>query len=151
MFARCQLPWSRVEQAKRPDANTFLHVQGIACVESNAGRASHERIFGEASVDDGVLGKIAFAEALVLGPQPLGDLAHRRPLQKPSARLVSERVLDVARRQAPRMELHRQPLEFPRRPESAARTLQTNGSGVSRTCGAEYSTAPSAVLTLPVR
>jgi len=54
MFARCQFPWSRVEQAKRPDANTFLHVQGIACVESNAGRAGHERIFGEASVEQSI-------------------------------------------------------------------------------------------------
>ena len=64
-------------------------------------------------VDDGVLGKIALAEVLVLGPQRLGDLAHRRPRQKPSAGLVGERVLDVARRQAPRVELDRQPLEFP--------------------------------------
>ena len=30
-------------------------------------------------VDDGVLGKIALAEVLIFGPQPLGDLAHRRP------------------------------------------------------------------------
>ena len=37
MFARCQLPWSRVEQAKRPDAHTFLHVQGIACVNRMRG------------------------------------------------------------------------------------------------------------------
>ena len=35
-------------------------------------------------VDDGVLGKIALAEVLIFGPQPLGDLAHRRPRQKPS-------------------------------------------------------------------
>src|SRR6476659_5318052 len=54
MFARCQFPWSRVEQAKRPDANTFLHVQGIACVESNAGCAGHERIFGEASIEQSI-------------------------------------------------------------------------------------------------
>ena len=37
------------------------------------------------------------------------------------------------------------------RPANAARTLEMNGSGVSRTCGAAYSTAPSAVFTLPVR
>jgi hypothetical protein len=54
MFASCQFPWSRVEQAKRPHANTFLHVQGLACVESNAGRASHEWIFGEASVEQSI-------------------------------------------------------------------------------------------------
>jgi hypothetical protein len=65
-------------------------------------------------VDDGVLRKIAFAEILVFGPQTLGDLAHRRPRQKPSTRLVGERILDVARRQTARVEFHRQPLEFPR-------------------------------------
>jgi len=30
-------------------------------------------------VDDGGLGKIAFAEVLIFGPQPLGDLADGRP------------------------------------------------------------------------
>jgi hypothetical protein len=65
-------------------------------------------------VDDGVLRKIAFAEILVFGPQPFGDLAHRRPRQKPSARLVGERVLDVARRQTACVEFRRQPFEFPR-------------------------------------
>jgi hypothetical protein len=49
-------------------------------------------------VDDCVLGKITLGELFVSGPQPLGDLAHRRPRQKPSARLVGEGVLDVARR-----------------------------------------------------
>ena len=62
-------------------------------------------------VDDGVLGKIALAEAFVFGPQPFGDLAHRSPRQKPAAPLVGERVLDVARRQTPRIELDRQTLE----------------------------------------
>jgi hypothetical protein len=33
-----------------------------------------------------VLRKIAFAEILVFGPLTLGDLAHRRPRQKPSTR-----------------------------------------------------------------
>ena len=87
-------------------------------------------------------------ESAVLGPQTLGDLAHRRPRQKPSTRLVGERILDVARRQTARVEFHRQPLESPVRPANAARTLEMNGSGVSRTCGAEFSTAPSAVFTL---
>jgi hypothetical protein len=67
-------------------------------------------------IDDGVLGEIALAEILVFDPQPLGDLAHRRPRQKPLARLVGEGVLDVARRQAPRVKLDRQTLEFPRAP-----------------------------------
>jgi len=97
-------------------------------------------------VDDAVLGEIALAEVLVFGPQPLGDLAHRRPRQKPPACLVGEGVLDVARRQAPRIEARRSSSCV--RPESADRTRETNGSGVSRTCGAEYSTAPSAVFTL---
>ncbi len=57
------------------------------------------------------LGKIALQEVLVFGPQPLGDLAHRRPRQKPPARLVGEGVLDVARRQAPRVKFDRQALE----------------------------------------
>jgi len=61
-----------------------------------------------------VFGEIALAEVFVLGPQLLGDLAHRRPRQKPLAGLVGESVLDVARRQAPRVEFDRQSLEFPR-------------------------------------
>src|SRR5690348_5163050 len=101
-------------------------------------------------IDHSVLSKIALAEMLVFYPKTFGDFAHRRPRQKPPARLVGEGVLDVAR-QAPRVEFDRQPLELPLRPESADRTFEMNGSGVSRTCGAEYSTAPSAVFTLPVR
>ena len=84
-----------------------------------------------------MLGEIALAEVFVLCPQLLGDLAHRCPRQKPPAGLVGERVLDVARRQASRIKFNRQPLESRVRPESAACTLETNGSGVSRTCGAE--------------
>ena len=61
-----------------------------------------------------MLGEIALAEVFVLGPQLLGNLAHRRPRQKPPAGLVGEGVLDVARRQASRVEFDRQPLEFPR-------------------------------------
>jgi transposase len=61
-----------------------------------------------------VFGQVTLAEVFVLGPQLLGDLAHRRPRQKPSARLVGERVLDGARRQASRVKLDRQPFEFPR-------------------------------------
>ena len=61
-----------------------------------------------------MLGEIALAEVFVLGPQLLGDLAHRRPRQKPPAGLVGKRVLDVAGRQASRVKLDRQPLEFPR-------------------------------------
>ena len=61
-----------------------------------------------------MFGEIALAEVFVLGPQLLGDLAHRRPRQKPLAGLVGEGVLDVARRQAPRVEFDRQSLEFPR-------------------------------------
>ena len=50
---------------------------------------------------------------------------------------VGERVLDIAGRQASRVKFDRQPLDSRVRPESAARTLETKGSGVSRTCGAE--------------
>jgi len=63
-------------------------------------RATSGRSRGDAvdeQVDDGVPGKIALA-GLVFGP--LGDLVHRRPRQKLSARLVGEGVFDVARRQA---------------------------------------------------
>jgi len=67
-------------------------------------------------IGDGVLGEAAFAEVLVLGPQLLGDPAHRRARQKPPAGLVGERVLDVARRQAARVKFDRQSLEFPRAP-----------------------------------
>ena len=67
-------------------------------------------------VGDRVLGEIALAEVFVLGPQLLGDLAHRRPRQKPPVGLVGEGVLDVARRQAPRVEFDRKPFEFPRAP-----------------------------------
>ena len=65
-----------------------------------------------------MLGEIALAEVLVLGPKFLGDLAHRRPRQKPSARIVGERVLDVARRQATRVKFDRQPLKLPRAPRT---------------------------------
>ena len=51
-------------------------------------------------IDDVVLRKIALAEVLVLLPKLLGDLAHRRPRQKPPAPLVGERILDPARLQA---------------------------------------------------
>jgi hypothetical protein len=61
-----------------------------------------------------MFGEIALAEVFVLGPQLLGDLAYRSPRQKPPAGLVGEGVLDVARRQAPRVEFDRQSLEFPR-------------------------------------
>ena len=74
-------------------------------------------------------------EVLVFDPQTLGDLAHRRPRQQLSARLVGERVLDVAGRGAPRVKFDRQALELLRPP--------------AKRCGAEYSTA--AVFTLPVR
>ena len=53
-------------------------------------------------IDDGVLGEIALAEVLVLGPKLLGDFTHRRPRQKPSARIVGERVLGMSRVDRPR-------------------------------------------------
>jgi len=56
------------------------------------------------------------------------------PDERMATCVVGESVLDVARRQGPV------------RPESTARTLETNGFGVSRTFDAEYSTAPSAVF-----
>jgi hypothetical protein len=57
--------------------------------------------FGDAvdiEIGDRMLGKITLGKGLVLRPQPLGNLAHRRARQKPSATLVGEGVLDVARR-----------------------------------------------------
>ena len=51
--------------------------------------------------DDVVFRKIALAEALVFGPQPLGDLAHRRPRQKP-ARVSWVNVSSTSRVDKPR-------------------------------------------------
>ena len=60
------------------------------------GVAVHEQI------DDGVFGQVTLAEVFVLGPKLRIFFTHRRPRQKLSARIVGERVLDVARRQAAR-------------------------------------------------
>src|SRR5262245_49759698 len=57
------------------------------------------------------LGQIAFAEGLVLRPQPLGDLAHCRTGQQPAAALVPEGVFDVAGRQPACIEFDSQMLE----------------------------------------
>jgi hypothetical protein len=102
-------------------------------------------------VDDGVLRKIAFAEILVFGPQPFGDLAHRRSRQKPSARLVGERILDIARRQTARVDLHRQPLEFPR--ASRQRRAHARDERLGRVANLRRGVfdCASAVFTLPVR
>src|SRR5829696_463715 len=72
---------------------------------SALGDAVHEEI------DDPILAEVTRRERLVLGPQPLGDLAHARPAQQPTSGFVRERVFDVARRQSACVELNRQVLE----------------------------------------
>ena len=58
--------------------------------------------------------------------------------------LVAEGVLNVAHRQPPGQELHRQVLD------RLARIGERQGSSRPAICGAEYSTRPSAVLNRPV-
>ena len=62
-------------------------------------------------IDDPILAEVTRRERLVLGPKPLGDLAHGRPAQQPTSGFVRERVFDVARRQSACVELDRQVLE----------------------------------------
>ena len=76
----------------------------LACPKP-LGDAVHEEI------DDPILAEVTRRERLVLGPQPLGDLAHGRPAQQPTSGFVRERVFDVARRQSACVELDRQVLE----------------------------------------
>src|SRR5215217_6041586 len=76
----------------------------LACPKP-LGDAVHEEI------DDPILAEVTRRERLVLGPQPLGDLAHGRPAQQPTSGFVRERVFDVARRQSSCIELNRQVLE----------------------------------------
>jgi hypothetical protein len=71
-------------------------------------------------VDDPVFGKIAGGERLVFRPQPLSDLAHRRPAQEPPPVLVRERLLDVPCGQPPGIEFDRQILEGTGAPREVA-------------------------------
>ncbi len=48
-----------------------------------------------------MLGEIALAEVFVLGPQLLGDLAHRHPRQKPPAGLVDRIIEDMRKAGVP--------------------------------------------------
>jgi len=116
----------------------------LACPKP-LGDAVHEEI------DDPILAEVTRRERLVLGPQPLGDLAHGRPAQQPTSGFVRERVFDVARRQSACVELDRQVLERAGPTRQVCRIPETNGSAVSRTCGAANSTTPSAVFIRPVR
>jgi len=81
-------------------------------------------------IDDVMLGKITLAKGLILRPQPFRDLAHRRPRQQSLGRLVGERVLDVARRQSPRVKFDRQPLQLLRAPRK--RRAQPRDEGLAR-------------------
>jgi hypothetical protein len=62
-------------------------------------------------VDDPMLAEVSRRERLVLSPQPVRNLAHRRAAQQTTACIVGERVLDVPRRQPACIELDRQILE----------------------------------------
>ena len=59
---------------------------------------------------------LATGKRLVLRPQPLGDLAHRRAAQQAAPALIGEHRLDVPRAQTARAHLHRQRLELRRSP-----------------------------------
>src|SRR5262249_30589477 len=110
-------------------------------------------------VDDVELRQIAAREGLIFLPQPLRDLAHRRPppatppAPPPHRRLRAPgRPPCVARPDAPGENL---PPAGPRgpggRPEIFPQPADTKGSAVSRNCGAEHLTDPSAVFSRPVR
>src|SRR5215207_5676649 len=58
-----------------------------------------------------MLTEVSGCERLVLSPQPLGNLAHRRAAQQMTACFVGERVLDIPRRQPSCIELDREILE----------------------------------------
>src|SRR5512147_87043 len=62
-------------------------------------------------ISDAVFAEIARLEGLVVLPQLLAHLRHRRLRKQKPARLVLESVLDVAHRQAPSQHLHRQRLK----------------------------------------
>jgi hypothetical protein len=76
----------------------------LACPKP-LGDAVHEQVHHPIFVE------VAGRERLVLGPQPLGDLADGGAAQQSTARFVRERVLDVPRRQPTRIELDREILE----------------------------------------
>ena len=63
-------------------------------------------------VSDREFRQIAAGKRLVLGPQPLGDLADRRAAQEAAAIRTGKHRLDVARRQPARIHLHRQSLQL---------------------------------------
>ena len=100
-------------------------------------------------VDDPILGQIALDKSLVLRPQPFGDLAHRRAREQPTPAFVRKRVLDVTGRQPARIKLDCQILESLCATRQILSDLRDERSGVSRTCGAENSTVPSAVFIRP--
>jgi hypothetical protein len=102
-------------------------------------------------VDDLELREVPADEGFVLLPQPLGDLAHRRAAQQAASVLIREQRLDVARREAARVHLHRQRLQVRRPAPRMSRIFEWNGSARSAICGALYSIAPSALFNRPVR
>ncbi len=63
-------------------------------------------------IRDRELAQIPGGEGFVLLPQPLGDLAHRRPTQETPPLAIPEGRLDVPRAQPPRIHLDGQPLQF---------------------------------------
>jgi hypothetical protein len=106
----------------------------------------------DVEVDHPVLGEGAFGDGGVVRPQPLGDLAPRRPAQELAAMLVGGRALDVPGGEAAGVELDGHVLQGSgARPARFARIADANGSAVSRTCGAACSTLPSATFIRPVR
>ena len=115
------------------------------------GRSRFRRNAVDKQVGHRVFGEIALAEVFALGPQLLGDLAHRRPRQKPLAGLVGESVLDVARRQAPRVEFDRQSLEFPRVPKAPPARSTQRAQACPGLAEPNNPRHPSAVFILPGR
>src|SRR5215831_8980261 len=102
-------------------------------------------------VDDVELRQIAAREGLIFLPQPLRDLAYRRAAHQtpPSA---SVNAASMSRVDSPRANSSTaKSSNASVRPARFSRTADTKGSAVSRNCGAENFTAPSAVFSRPVR
>ncbi len=70
--------------------------------------------FGDAvdeQIGDVIFAEVPGRELLIVRPQPLADLRHRRARQQQPAALVLEGVLDVAHAETARQKLDRQVLE----------------------------------------
>jgi hypothetical protein len=102
-------------------------------------------------VDHFELGQIAAGKRVVLRPQPLRDLAHRRAGEQGATVLVGKQRFNVACRQPARYISTASASNSSVRPRMISRSLERNGTARSQICGAAYSTTPSAVFSRPRR